>query len=205
MLLLCAAAAAVGGFSATASAQGLRRVTIAGERAILAKPIIETADAHHADVAVVEYFDYNCPYCRQLAPTLKQLLAADSKVRLVYKEWPIFGGVSVYAARCALAAQWQGKYFEAHDALLAGPRLSGNEDVERALRNAGIDLDTLKKDLTAHSQQITDMLARNDAEAHALELDGTPGILVGRTLMPGGAELSLFQKLVAEARSETRQ
>lgn len=202
--LLLLAVSATGVYPATASAQELRRVTAAGELAVLAKPVVATADARNADVTVVEYFDYNCPYCRRLAPTLKDLLASDGKIRLVYKEWPIFGDVSVYAARNALAAQWQGKYIAAHDALLAGPRLSRNDVVDSTLRNAGIDIGVLKKDLAAHSQQITAMLARNDAEAHALDLDGTPGILVGRSLLPGGADLSFFQKLVAEARSETK-
>jgi protein-disulfide isomerase len=187
-----------------ASSQELQRITAAGERAILAKPGIEIIGAPHPDVTIVEYFDYNCPYCKRLDPTFKQLLAADKRIALVFKDWPVLGEVSEYAARCALAAQWQGKYLAAHDALLYGPRLSQDDVVESVLQGAGIDLKKLKKDLALHSREITALLARHDAEAHALQLDGTPGVLVGRQLMPGGADLSFFQRLVGEVRSEAK-
>jgi len=195
---------AIGLLANAASSQELQRITAAGERAILAKPRIEITGAPHPDVTIVEYFDYNCPYCKRLAPTFEQLIAADKKIALVFKDWPVLGEVSEYAARCALAAQWQGKYLAAHDALLHGPRLSEDDVVESVLQGAGIDLKKLKRDLTSHSREIAALLARNDAEAHALELDGTPGVLVGRQLVPGGADLSFFQRLVREVRSEPK-
>jgi protein-disulfide isomerase len=136
-----------------------------------------------------------------VVPTFKQLLSEDKNLAIVYKDWPVLGEASMYAARCALAAGWQNKYFLAHDALLTGPRLRGNDQIEAILRGAGVDLDKLKKDLAAHSGEITALLARNDAEAHALDLDGTPGILVGRQLMPGGADVEFFRKLIAAVRS----
>jgi protein-disulfide isomerase len=183
------------------AAQELPQITAAGERAILAEPGIESTGARNADVTIVEYFDYACPYCRRIAPTFKELLATDGKIALVYKDWPVLGEVSKHAARLALAARYQGKYFVAHDALLAAP-LSQDDQVEPILRGAGIDLEKLKKDLTAHSREITALLARNDAEARALEFDGTPGIVVGRTVLPGGADLSFFQRLIAGIRRE---
>jgi len=185
-----------------ASSQELLQITVAGERAILARPGLETTGARHPDVTIVEYFDYNCPYCRRLVPTLRQLVAGDGKIALIYKDWPILGEVSVYAARCALAAQYQGKYLVAHDALLGGPRLSQDDQVESVLRGAGINIGKLKRDLFSHSQDIDTLLARNDTEADALELQGTPGILVARRLVPADADLSFMQKVVAEARSE---
>ena len=107
----------------------------------------------------------------------------------------------MYAARCALAAQWQGKYLQAHDALLRGPRLSQDDQVESILRDAGINVEKLKRDLVSHSQDIAAILARNGAEADALGLKGTPGILVGRLLLPGVADSSLLKKMVAEVRA----
>jgi protein-disulfide isomerase len=198
------AAIAIGLLANAASSQELQRITAAGERAILAKPIIDITGAPHPDVTIVEYFDYNCPYCKRLDPTFKQLIAADKKIALVFKDWPVLGEVSKYAARCALAAQWQGKYLAAHDALLYGPRLSQDDVVESVLQGAGIDLERLKKDLASHSKEIAALLARHETEAHALELDGTPGVLVGRQLVPGGADLSFFQRLVREVRSEAK-
>jgi protein-disulfide isomerase len=197
-------AAALAGFPTVASTQELQQITRAGERAILTKPGIEMTGSLNPDVTIVEYFDYNCPYCKQVVPTFRTLIASDKKIALVYKDWPVLGEVSVYAARCALAAHWQGKYLVAHDALLTGPRLSRNDQVESILSGAGIDVELLKRDLTSHSREITALLVRNDAEAHALELDGTPGILVGRQLMPGGADLSFFVKLIAEVRRQPK-
>ncbi len=198
--VLFAALAALA-FHPAAFGQQLREISLAGEKAVLTAPLIEAGGPRHANVTIVEYFDYNCPYCRRVGPTLRQIIAEDDKVALVYKDWPVLGDVSTYAARCALAARWQDKYLPAHDALLTGPRLAADGQVEDALQKAGIDMARLKRDLAAHSHDIDAMLARNAAEAHALELDGTPGILVGRVLMPGGAELRFFQNLIAQVRA----
>jgi protein-disulfide isomerase len=195
---------AIGLLPTISSSQEVQQISAAGEQSILAKPRIEITNARNPDVKVVEYFDYNCPFCKKITPTLRQLIAGDKKIALIYKDWPILGDVSVYAARCALAAQWQGKYLEAHDALLSGPRLSQDDQVESILRDARINVEKLKKDLASHSQDITAILARNDAEAHALALKGTPGILVGRLLVPGVADLSFLQKLVAEVRTSPK-
>jgi protein-disulfide isomerase len=181
--------------------QELQEISRAGEKAILARPGLEMTGARNPDLTIVEYFDYNCPFCRQVVPTFKRLLAEDQKLAIVYKDWPVLGESSMYAARCALAAGWQDKYLIAHDALLAGGRLGRNDQIEAILQGAGVDLGRLKKDLAAHAAEITALLARNDAEAHALDLDGTPGILVGRRLMPGGADLDFFRKLIAAVRS----
>ena len=199
--LALAALVAAGPGRARASVPDLPQVTAAGMHAILAPPLIRRAGARDPDVTIVEYFDYNCPFCRKLVPTLTQLLAGDRKVALIYKDWPILGAPSVYAARCALAAEWQGKYLAAHDALLGGPRLSGDDQIEAILQRAGIDLPRLRKDMAAHSAEITAQLERNEAEAQALRLDGTPGILVGRSVVPGIADVDFFRKLVADVRA----
>jgi protein-disulfide isomerase len=152
------------------------------------------------EVTVVEYFDYNCPYCRKLAPSIHDLVNNDHKVAVVFKEWPIFGGISVYAARSALASQWQGKYLTAHDALIRAPRLSQAAEVDETLQSAGINLPELKKTLAAHGAQIDAILARNNAEAHSLGMRGTPGLLVGRDVSTGIGDLAALQMAVAEAR-----
>ncbi len=198
------AVVAVGLLPLTAWSQEIQRVSPTGVRTILANPGIEMTGARHPDVTIVEYFDYNCPYCKRLGPAFRQLIAGDRRIALIYKDWPILGEVSVYAARCALAAHFQGKYLVAHDALLDGPRLSQDDQVESLLQAAGIDVGKLKKDLTAHSQDIDALLARIDAEANALELQGTPGILIGRQLVSGVADLSFIQRMIAEVRSKSQ-
>ena len=195
---------AVGLLSTTVQSQELREVSRAGEKAILAKPGLQMTGARNPDVTIVEYFDYNCPFCKKVVPTFKQLLAEDKKLAIVYKDWPVLGESSVYAARCALAAGWQDKYFIAHDALLSGTRLSSNDQIEAILHGAGVDIGRMKQDLATHAGEIAALLLRDDAEAHALDLDGTPGILVGRQLMPGGADVDFFRKLIAAVRSEPK-
>ena len=168
---------------------------------MLAAPGTEPVGAADADVTIVEYFDYNCPYCQKMAPVLAGILTEDHHVRIVYKDWPILGDMSVYAAKAALAAQWQHKYRVAHDALIKGPRLATPAQVDAALSHVGINLDTLTKDRTKHAAEIDALVERNDEEAHALNLRGTPGIIVGRQLLPGIVDLGGLKRLVANARS----
>lgn len=181
-------------------AEDLDLITPEGQKQMLASPGTEPVGARQPEVTIVEYFDYNCPYCKTVVPTLQALLAQDSKVALIYKDWPVLGPVSTYAASSALAAGWQGKYLVAHDALISGPRLARNDQVDAILQKAGVNMDALKKDRISHAKEIAALLARNDAEAHALTLDGTPGLVVGLQLVPGVASLSFLKKLVANSR-----
>jgi protein-disulfide isomerase len=172
--------------------------------AITAEKQIPRAGAPQADVVVVEYLDYNCPYCRKSAPELHKLLAADPGVQILYKEWPIFGGVSVYAARSALAANWQGKFLVAHDALIGATHdLDHNSDVDGVLRAAGVDMARLDADRRTHAAQIDAILARSAQETHALGVQGTPVFLLGRDLVTSALDLHALQRLIRLARSET--
>ncbi len=183
-----------------APAEDVAIVTRAGQKQMLANPGTDLAGARKPDVVIVEYFDYNCPFCKKLVPTLQTLIAQDPNIAVLYKEWPILGDVSTYAASSALAAGWQGKYLAAHDALISGPRLARNEQVDSILQGAGVNLDVLNKDRTTHAKEIAALLERSDEEAHALYLEGTPGIVVGRQLVAGITDLSELKKLVAQSR-----
>lgn len=176
-------------------------ITPEGQKQMLANPGTEPVGSRKPDVSIVEYFDYNCPYCKTVVPTLQALLAEDPRIALIYKEWPVLGPASAYAASSALAARWQGKYLAAHDALIGGPRLRQNEQIDAILAKAGLDMDALKKDRAGHAKEIAALLARNDAEAHALSLEGTPGFVVGSQVVPGVVSLSFLKKLVANSRA----
>jgi protein-disulfide isomerase len=183
-----------------AGAQSVQLITAEGQRQMLAHPGTDVAGPLNPDVTIVEFFDYNCPYCKKQVPALKTLLAKDPKVAVIYKEWPILGPVSTYAAASALAAGYQGKYLAAHDALIGGPRLARNEQVDVILQGAGVNLDTLRKDRIAHTREIAALLARNDEEARALNLEGTPGLVVGRQFVGGIADLDFLRQLVDNSR-----
>ncbi len=197
---LALAALAFGFFSVAASGQDVQLITPAGHKEMLLNPGTPLAGAHAADVTIVEYFDYNCPYCKKMVPVLQGVLAKDPKVAVLYKDWPILGDVSVYAATEALAAGYQGKYLAANDALISGPRLASKDQVDDVLKGAGVDMAVLGKDRTKHAKDIADLLARNEDEANALDLKGTPGIVVGRQLLPGITDLANLEQLVAKSR-----
>ena len=197
---LFAVQALVLGLPTVASAQSPSLIAAQTQKRIRNEPGVPILGSANADVTVVEYFDYNCPFCKALAPVFRPFIDQDHTAAVLYKEWPIFGGVSVYAAQAALAANYQGKYLQAHDALMSAPRLGENSQVDAALRGAGIDMSQLKKDLVAHRASIDGLLMRNDAEARGIGLRGTPGILAGRRMVSGISDLHALQAAVALSR-----
>ncbi|MCM5558930.1 DsbA family protein [Pleomorphomonas sp. JP5] len=153
------------------------------------------------DLTIVAFTDYNCPFCKKAAPDLTRAVREDGNIRLVYKDWPILTQASVYGARMALAAQYQGAYERAHHALMAiNGRAVSQEDMERAIEAADIDMPRLKADLEARKKDITALLARNMDQADALGLQGTPTYLIG-PLLASTLDYDGFREAIAEARS----
>jgi protein-disulfide isomerase len=183
-------------------AQEVRTITAQAEAAIAARPETPAAGGKDGDVTIIEFLDYNCPFCKKTAPELQDLLHADPRVRILYKEWPIFGAVSEYAARSALAANWQGKFLVAHNALISAPQdLDETSQVDSILKDAGVDLKRLANDRKLHSADIDANLARSATEARSLGFRGTPGFLIGRQLVPRSLSLQQLQQLTASARA----
>ena len=150
------------------------------------------------DVTLVEFFDYNCPYCRKVAPAMEEVERSDPKLRIVYKEFPILGPNSEFAARAALAADRQGKYIALHKALFAS---SGVVDEARVLAVAselGIDVERLKADM--QDPAIAAAIARNLDLAQALRITGTPGFVIGEQVFRGAAETATLNSLIKRAR-----
>jgi protein-disulfide isomerase len=156
------------------------------------------------DVTIVEYLDYQCPACRTTREPLRQLIAKDKKVRVIFRDWPIFGPASEKAARLAVASKYQGKYPDFHDSLLRTPRPLNDEKIKAAALGAGVDWERLNNDLKLHEKDIEDLLARNNEQADMLGLDGTPGFIIGDTQSFGGMTLKDLEESVAEARSKQK-
>jgi protein-disulfide isomerase len=152
----------------------------------------------NGDVTMVEFFDYRCPYCKQVAPTVAQLLKEDGKLRFVFKELPILGPDSVVAARAALAANAQGKYMAMHSALLRYRGTYDEATVMRIATEAGLDTARLRADMA--KPEIEAMIDRNRGLARALSVTGTPAFIVGDKVVPGAANLETLRTLIAEAR-----
>ncbi len=156
------------------------------------------------DVTIVEYLDYQCPYCRTSAAALKKLMARDKKIRVVFRDWPIFGAESERAARVAIAAKYQGKYMAVNDALMNAPRPLTEAKIEAAARKAGANWPRLEADLQAHLGDIDDLLERNQEQALLLGFNGTPGFIIGSFLSFGGTDYAALEKTVREARAKAK-
>jgi protein-disulfide isomerase len=153
-------------------------------------------------LSIVEFFDYRCPYCKDMEAILAQLLAQDQSVRLVEKDWPVFGGISVYAAEVALAARWQGKYREVHAALFAVKGPMDREAVRAAAQSAGLDLNRLDRDAAARQAEIDGILGKTEQEAHLLHLQGTPVFVIGPYVVPGVLSAGKLAEIVRKAKAK---
>lgn len=130
-------------------------------------------------VTVTEFFDYQCPHCVDMAPVMEAVMKTNPTARIVYKEFPIRGEMSDYAARAALAANIQGKYYELHHALLTSKQALSKELVIKLAKNAGIDVTQMEKDMD--SSTVREQLKNNLKLAQDLKLFGTPAFFIGKT------------------------
>lgn len=154
------------------------------------------------NVTLVEFFDYNCPYCRQVAPIIAQAAADDPQLRIVYKEFPILGPDSVFAAKAALAAEKQGKYMQFHKALFDSRTRVTEPIVLKIAVEAGLDVARMKSDM--QQPEIQALIDRNAELAQALKITGTPGFVVGDQIFPGATNLETMKKLIEQARAQPK-
>ncbi|MEW6130197.1 MAG: DsbA family protein [Acidobacteriota bacterium] len=182
-----------------------KRETTAANMKLLRSEIYSDADSPvtgnaKGDVTVVVFFDYFCGYCKKTMPGLQTLLANDSSLRIVYKEFPILGAQSLSAARAALAASRQGKYAEFHQALLAAA--GAGEDLIKAV-SEGLNLDYAKLQKDMSDPKISAALERNIRLAELLNINGTPTYLVGDQLIPGALDSDSLARLIKAERAKS--
>ncbi len=170
--------------------------------AILFDPATPTTGNPKGDLTIVVFFDYNCPYCKQSEPELTRLVKTDGKIRLVYKDWPILTEASIKGAQLALAAKYQGRYDDAHFAMMAipGPKIPADR-MREAIAKSGVDMDRLDADLQTHGDDITKVLRRNLAQADSLGLQGTPAYIVGQYRVTSALNYEGFRRVAADARA----
>lgn len=167
-----------------------------------AAPMVKPANY---DVTIIEYMDYQCPYCRATHGPLKHLLAQDHKIRVIFRDWPIFGPASEAAALAAIASNYQGKYLAMHTALMETPLPLNQQKIKAAAKKAGVDWDRMQKDMAAHTEEIEDLFQRNSEQAEMIGLQGTPGFIIGNVQSFGGMTLKQLQASVAKARQSARE
>lgn len=150
------------------------------------------------DVAVIEFFDYACPYCKAVEPRIEKLLKDDRKVKLVVKEFPILTPESLIAAKAALASVKQGKYEQYHQAMIGFRGRLTTEVIFDTAKSVGLDVERLRKDMAA--PEITDEIIANFNLARALRIFQTPGFIVGGHMLTAPSAEIDFPKTVAAAR-----
>jgi protein-disulfide isomerase len=146
----------------------------------------------------VEFFDYNCPYCRRVAPTVVELEEADPGLRVVYKEFPILGPNSIFSAKAALAVHRQGKHAAFHKELMMERGVADEAKVLRIADKIGVDVDRMKSDM--NDPAIEAAIERNLALAQALRINGTPSFVIGEQTLRGATDLKALQSLIRQAR-----
>ena len=159
------------------------------------------------DVVLVKFFDYQCGHCKNMKEIIDALIQEDNKLKVVFKELPIFGAESEFASKAALAAQKQGKYLELHAALLAEKNRFDDDLVLSIAKKVGLDMAKLKKDMA--SSDVEKELDENMHLAKELRLMGTPAFVVGGQLNQAEQKTSFIagfvpQETLVEAISQAR-
>lgn len=157
-------------------------------------------DGHSpADLTLIVFTDYRCPACRGAYPAMKRAVAEDGMVRVVYKDWPIFGDVSERAAEVAIASDFQGIYPLVHDRLMT-ERADSDGALKAAVEHSGGDWPKLQNDLATHKRQILGEIRNNSLQAFGLGIGGTPGYLIGPILIRGALTEPEFTRVFKQAR-----
>ena len=152
------------------------------------------------DVTMVVFFDYRCGYCKGVHRTMTAALEQDPRLRVVFKEFPVLGLVSVAASRAALAVHRQNpdKYVAFHGALMKRRGRLTKPSILRIARDTGFDVKSLEADMA--SPEIDQAIERNLAVAAALGITGTPTFVIGDKIVPGAVSLKTMKRLIALAR-----
>lgn len=178
-----------------------RHVIMALSDEIYADPTSPVGGNTDGALTIVEFFDYQCGYCRHVAPLVAQLLQEHNDLRIIYKEFPILGPESLVAARAALASRAQGKYDQFHEALMALEGSLSLDAIMTAAESSGLDVERLAREMDDPS--IDAILTRNHSLARRLDIRGTPAFVLDGELIRGAPTFAMLTQLVEEARTRT--
>jgi len=168
--------------------------------ALLADPMSPIAGDPDGKVTVVEFFDYNCPYCRAAGPVVNELLQKKPDIRIVYKEFPTLAPSSRFAARAALAAHRQSPehYTVFHERLMKATDRLSEDAVVQIAREAGVDVDRMRADM--EDPAINRSIDGNIELARAIGVTGTPTFIIGDAMLDGVKPLQQMESAIADAR-----
>jgi protein-disulfide isomerase len=151
-----------------------------------------------AETAVIEFFDYRCPYCKAVTASIDRVIEEDKGVRVVLIEFPILGEDSVFASRAAIASRAQGKYMEFHNAMMSYRGSLGQDTVLEVAEDVGIDVEKLKTDMQA--PEVDALIRRHHEIAEKLGVTGTPAFVIGQEMVPGAIDTDTLRAKIERAR-----
>lgn len=190
-------ATAVGAATLSFPLAALAQVQLTVEE-VLFDPEIPVLGNPDGDVTVAEFFDYQCPFCKRGHKDLLDVVEQDGNVRLVMKDWPIFGLASVHASSLVLAAGED--YEKALNAVMATPGRLAKEDVDAAIAGAGLDPEALWQAFRKDMDRVDGILARNMDQANAFGFGGTPAFIIGTRIYSGAMDRQALLDAIAAAR-----
>ncbi|MYE59894.1 MAG: DsbA family protein [Alphaproteobacteria bacterium] len=179
--------------------QVVRRVIERNRDALFSHPMTPVSGDSRGDVTLVEFFDYQCGYCKRALGPMKELLAGDPKLRVAWKEFPILGPASRFAARAALAAARQGRYLDFHLAVMGARGNPTESSVVAIAEDLGLDVERLRRDMA--DPAIEAYLDETNRLARDLGITGTPAFVIGDTLVPGAVGIARLRQLIADVRA----
>lgn len=196
-----AGGAAFAGGAALVAGPALAAPDPMSKEAVLYDPEAPVLGNPKGDVTIVEWFDYQCPYCKKAYPEIQKIVEEDGRIRMVMKDWPIFGPPSEHATDLTLAA---GKHRpQALDALMRTEGRLTNAMIDARLKAAGFDVAALKRAHQSQKRRIDALIARNAAQAEAFGFLGTPAYIVGTVVFPGVPSMQDFRQAIADARAKS--
>jgi protein-disulfide isomerase len=184
---------------ASAKAAAQNKAVAANRALIFDDPTSFIAGNPKGDVTIVEFFDYQCGYCKRTFEPLMNEIKKDGNIRLILKEFPILGPRSIVASHAAIASMKQGKYFEFHQALFRNRAELTDDRIIEIAKSVGIDPVQMKKDMA--DPKIIKIIDRNVKLARALDIDGTPGFVIGDSVHAGALDADELAAEVREARA----
>ena len=184
---------------AQAAADKAKEAVLTYRKELLEAPMSPVVGNPKADVTIVEFFDFQCGYCKKVAPVLDEIMKTDPNVRVIFKQFPVLGPNSVLAAKVALAVHKQGKYEEFHNALLATESLDENT-VYGIVDKLGLNVSQVRQDMASESIQAE--IESNHQMSSPLGITGTPGFVIGNRIAPGALDINAMRQMIANARQK---
>jgi protein-disulfide isomerase len=182
------------------AADTARNTTLTSQaKDIFHNPIDAVVGNPKGDVTVVEFMDYNCGWCKKSMKEVTSLVETDKSIKVIFKDFPIFGEHSEYAAKAALAAEKQGKYWEMHQALFAHEGQVTTDVVNQLAEATGLDMKKLEADIG--SKEIGERIAANMQLAKNLAINGTPAFVIDAKVYGGYLPIDGMNEAIAQVRT----